>query len=128
MLGVLGREQKLLWYYIFMDEGVERNEIDLVRERTFTSVGELTELINKNIKFYYSLRLDEDLEGQNLIGDENVDHLCRKHPSSNEEKADPETNTVDPEATKEKAQEDEDQTEDLYVTYQSPPIICERDG
>ena len=47
----MGREQKLLWYYIFMDDGVERNEIDLVRERTFTSVGELTELINKNILY-----------------------------------------------------------------------------
>jgi len=106
MLGVLGREQKLLWYYIFMDDGIERNEIDLVRERTFTSVGELTELINKNIQFYYSLRRDEDLAGQNLIGEENVDHLCGKRAPSEEEKADPETEKEDAEATEEKAQED----------------------
>ena len=122
MLGVVGREQKLLWYFIFQDSGVERNEIDLVRERTFTSVGELTELINKNIQFYYSLGRDDDLVGQNLIGDENVEHLCKRAPSE-EEEADPETIKEDAEA-KAKAQEAEDQRDDLYVNYQSPPISC----
>ena len=82
MLGYKGREQKLLWYHIFMDPDVERNEIDLNRVRTFTSVSEMTDIINDDIEFYFSLDRDDELRGANLIGEENAEHLCSKYPVS----------------------------------------------
>jgi hypothetical protein len=82
MLGYKGREQKLLWYHLFMDPDVERNEIDLNRVRTFTSVSEMIDIIQKDISFYFSLDRDDNLAGTNLIGDENVSHLCSNKPVS----------------------------------------------
>ena len=82
MLGYKGREQKLLWYHLFMDPDVERNEIDLTRVRTFTNVNEMTNIIKDSIEFYFSLDRDDDLQGANLIGEENASHLCSNNPVS----------------------------------------------
>lgn len=114
MLGFKGREQKLLWYHLFMDPDIERNDIDLTRVRTFTSVSEMTEIINNDISFYFSLDRDDDLAGANLIGDENVSHLCSKNAVSQAYIDD----------LDDKAESNQDTLSDLFIDYKSPPIRC----
>ena len=49
-------EQRMVWYTIFLDQGIERNDVVIDRTRAFYNLDDLLTQVTSSLDFYLSLQ------------------------------------------------------------------------
>jgi hypothetical protein len=56
MANEFSREQRMVWYTIFLDPGIERNDVVIDRTRAFYNLDDLLTQVTSSLDFYLSLQ------------------------------------------------------------------------